>query len=57
MKIENWLQGRSQETHYREEKASNKLHMSDKTRLDIGNSCIKYFMYIYKIIIRNESRT
>ena len=44
-------------THYREDKACNMLHLSDKKRLDMGKSCLKYFMYIYKIIIRNESRT
>jgi len=44
-------------THYREDKACNMLHLSDKKRLDVGKSCLKYFMYIYKIIIRNESRT
>jgi len=44
-------------THYREDKACNMLHLSDKKRLDMGKSCLKYFMYIYKIIIRNDSRT
>ena len=44
-------------THYREDKASNMLHLNDKKRLDMGKSCIKYFMYIYKIISRNESST
>ena len=43
-------------THYREDKACNMLHLSDKKRLDMGKSCLKFFMYIYKIIIRNESR-
>ena len=44
-------------THYREDKACNMLHLSDKKRLDMGKSCLKYFMYIYKIIIRNDSCT
>jgi len=41
-------------THYREDKFSDMLHLSDKKRLDMRKSCIKYF--IYKIIIRTESR-
>ena len=44
--------------HYREDKASNMLHlMVVKKRLDMGKSCIKYFMHIYQIIFRIESRT
>ena len=44
--------------HYREDKASNMLHlMVIKKRLDMGKSCIKYFMHIYQIIFRIESRT
>ena len=44
--------------HSREDKAADMLHlMVIKKRLDVGKFCIKYFMYIYLIIIRNESST
>ncbi len=44
--------------HSREDKAADMLHlMVIKKRLNVWKFCIKYFMYIYYINIRIESRT